>query len=167
MQHLMPLSSPHQISRKAFRNLLTSGKNELTGISRSSAIVKLRFYTGIVYTRYWLARTQLCKKDLGESLNTWNTWVLLWQRWHNYILRCIRELGELNILLYLRFVRLFQNKTIQTTQYKKDINILKQGWWRPTVWREDWNMWHKDRETKRAIWTWISLLPSTTSMRTQ
>lgn len=92
--------------------------------------------------------TALKERSWGISVNNkWNICVPLWQRWGNYILGYIKSVeGIQHSPLFDVSETVFENKvTIQTTQYKKDIDILKQGWWRPPVWREGWSTWHMRR----------------------
>lgn len=75
--------------------------------------------------------------------NKWNICVPLWQKWGSDILGYIKSVeGIQHSPLFDVCETAFENKvTIQTRQYKKGIDILKQGWWRPPVWREGWSTW--------------------------
>lgn len=177
MWHLTPLSSLHQISRKAYRNVLTGWQNELTGISLSSSIVNAKFCTGTVQARHWLATTQLWRKDLGGSLwTTDGTFVYPYGKdevttfWGTS-----RVLREFNILLYLMFLKLYlrirlqfrlpskrktliyRNKAGEGHQYEEKAGV-----------HDTWGEGERNFSAlRRGIWRGLSLLASVTSMRAQ
>lgn len=75
----------------------------------------------------WLECSLACEQQVEQLYR-------VVQKWGNCILGYIKRLREFIITLYLMFVRLyFEHKvTFQTSQFKIDIDVLEQGWWKTT-----------------------------------